>query len=97
MAKHIHIPGETIYYTPSGEVVVPDSFEVEHPEFPPIPPMWLVFPNNIINLQHVLHIEYVEKYEKVQFYFVNGTVKEIKRTPEAWRFIQNLFGGNKDA
>lgn len=89
----------TTYYTPTGEVELPDAPEGARSgevlnnahEFPP---SWLVFPEAIINTSHVIIISFDEQDSQI---FIT-TVKEkyrivVKDVNKTWHALQHVFGG----
>jgi hypothetical protein len=89
---------ETVFHTPSGDVVVPG----EPMEFPKdmiatrdsnLAPLWLVFPNHIFNTHQINFIERDDILPAIVIGTTNGNVSTItvEDLDKTWNALQKVF------
>jgi hypothetical protein len=78
----------TIYHTSSGDIEIPN--EVKATAKSRVAPLWLVFPEHIINTQHIIDMRLYDNH--IEFITIKGhfsvTVTDIKTT---WGALQKVF------
>ncbi|MDD4110046.1 MAG: hypothetical protein PHS54_00670 [Clostridia bacterium] len=97
MKDHIIETCCTMYHTPSGVIEVPNP-SVKITEKSHLAPLWLVFPDHIINTKHIIDIRRIDN-NNIEFVTIKGHftvhVTDIDIT---WRALQKAFAeGVSDA
>jgi len=79
----------TIYHTSSGDIEIPN--EVQATAKSRVAPLWLVFPDHIINTQRIVGIE----KEGKQNIFISTTKRDyiikVSDQQATWKSLQNVF------
>ena len=79
----------TIYHTPSGDMEIPDP-GVTITEKSNLAPLWLIFPEQIINTKHIIYMKYykngVEIHTINNHFFVKVSDADI-----TWHALQKAF------
>lgn len=82
----------TIYHTTSGDIEIPDP-EIKATYKSHIAPLWLVFPNNIINTKHI--IEMHPEYSQKEIIFLTRDKKQlivpVTDIEMTWSALQKVF------
>jgi hypothetical protein len=87
---------DTVYYTPSGEFVVPGE-DIPIPEEmiathdSNFAPLWLVFPKHIFNTHQITCIKNTDQGLEISSVDGNMQRVDVSDLDETWEALQNVF------